>query len=215
MATNSWTDQSWPKKGSRHCPQPSVFIHWTSHVLAKGSCLESYFLRIELESFYSRGETVFFKILELCTMFSSFLHALVGFEAGFPAAYVSKTRVRNTALCDYVTRVLSDRLRGGGGTDWKHGTDMGSTFWKFFINFLSGVFSVQYSGEDNIMLNLLVGHFKVSNLKLTLQGLRRFKVVVGPAVKVAICRSILGSLDYPRESQVPPNLKKPGKNRRN
>eukprot|EP00434_Breviolum_minutum_P013973 symbB.v1.2.012323.t1/scaffold846.1/size158211/9 len=39
-------------------------------------------------------------------------------SAGFPAAYVSKTRVRNTALCDYVTRVLSDRLRGGGGTDW-------------------------------------------------------------------------------------------------
>lgn len=39
-------------------------------------------------------------------------------SADFPAAYVSKTRVRNTALCDYVTRVLSDRLRGGGGTDW-------------------------------------------------------------------------------------------------
>ena len=42
-------------------------------------------------------------------------------QAGFPAAYVSKTRVRNTALCDYVTRVLSDRLRGGGGTDWTLG----------------------------------------------------------------------------------------------
>ena len=42
-------------------------------------------------------------------------------QAGFPAAYVSKTRVRNTVLCDYVTRVLSDRLRGGGGTDWTLG----------------------------------------------------------------------------------------------
>jgi hypothetical protein len=42
-------------------------------------------------------------------------------QADFPAAYVSKTRVRNTALCDYVTRVLSDRLRGGGGTDWTLG----------------------------------------------------------------------------------------------
>lgn len=44
-----------------------------------------------------------------------------GSEAGFPAAYVTKSRVRNTALCDYVTRVLSDRLRGGGGTDWMLG----------------------------------------------------------------------------------------------
>ncbi|CAK9009575.1 unnamed protein product, partial [Durusdinium trenchii] len=38
--------------------------------------------------------------------------------AGFPLDYVTQTRVRNIALCDYVTRVLSDRLRGGGGTDW-------------------------------------------------------------------------------------------------
>eukprot|EP00928_Gymnodinium_smaydae_P047694 TRINITY_DN31846_c0_g1_i1.p1 TRINITY_DN31846_c0_g1~~TRINITY_DN31846_c0_g1_i1.p1 ORF type:complete len:648 (-),score=176.43 TRINITY_DN31846_c0_g1_i1:277-2220(-) len=39
-------------------------------------------------------------------------------SAGFPADYVTSTRVRNTALCDFVTRVLSDMLHGGSGTDW-------------------------------------------------------------------------------------------------
>eukprot|EP00931_Biecheleriopsis_adriatica_P115088 TRINITY_DN90924_c0_g1_i1.p1 TRINITY_DN90924_c0_g1~~TRINITY_DN90924_c0_g1_i1.p1 ORF type:complete len:683 (+),score=149.56 TRINITY_DN90924_c0_g1_i1:90-2051(+) len=49
----------------------------------------------------------------------SWLRARVPMSAaGFPAAYVTKSRARNTALCDYVTRVLSDLLRGGGGTDW-------------------------------------------------------------------------------------------------
>jgi len=39
-------------------------------------------------------------------------------KAGFPEDYVTGSRVQNTALCDFVTRVLSDLLRGGGGTDW-------------------------------------------------------------------------------------------------
>eukprot|EP00747_Dinoflagellata_sp_TGD_P025276 gnl/TRDRNA2_/TRDRNA2_131143_c0_seq1.p1 gnl/TRDRNA2_/TRDRNA2_131143_c0~~gnl/TRDRNA2_/TRDRNA2_131143_c0_seq1.p1 ORF type:complete len:712 (+),score=154.11 gnl/TRDRNA2_/TRDRNA2_131143_c0_seq1:2-2137(+) len=39
-------------------------------------------------------------------------------DAGFPAEYVTSSRVKNSALCDYVTRVLSDRLHGGAGTDW-------------------------------------------------------------------------------------------------
>lgn len=38
--------------------------------------------------------------------------------AGFSKATVTGSRVANTALCDFVTRVLSDILRGGGGTDW-------------------------------------------------------------------------------------------------
>lgn len=38
--------------------------------------------------------------------------------AGFPASIVTGSRVRNAALCDFLTRVLSDLLRGGGGTDW-------------------------------------------------------------------------------------------------
>lgn len=36
----------------------------------------------------------------------------------FPSEYVSKSRARNIALCDFLTRVLADRLRGGSGTDW-------------------------------------------------------------------------------------------------
>lgn len=38
--------------------------------------------------------------------------------ADFPAAYVAESKVRNTATCDFITRVLSDLLRGGRGTDW-------------------------------------------------------------------------------------------------
>uniref|UniRef100_A0A7S1W1F0 Uncharacterized protein n=1 Tax=Alexandrium catenella TaxID=2925 RepID=A0A7S1W1F0_ALECA len=36
----------------------------------------------------------------------------------FPAEYVTSSRVRNVALCDFLTRVLSDMLHGGTGTDW-------------------------------------------------------------------------------------------------
>eukprot|EP00927_Polykrikos_kofoidii_P068197 TRINITY_DN63565_c0_g1_i1.p1 TRINITY_DN63565_c0_g1~~TRINITY_DN63565_c0_g1_i1.p1 ORF type:complete len:691 (-),score=151.14 TRINITY_DN63565_c0_g1_i1:78-2150(-) len=38
--------------------------------------------------------------------------------AGFPRQMVTGSRVRNMALCDFVTRVLSDLLSGGKGTDW-------------------------------------------------------------------------------------------------
>uniref|UniRef100_A0A7S1F5U0 ATPase of the ABC class n=1 Tax=Noctiluca scintillans TaxID=2966 RepID=A0A7S1F5U0_NOCSC len=38
--------------------------------------------------------------------------------AKFPAEYVSRSKIRNTALCDFVTRVMSDMLQGGTGTDW-------------------------------------------------------------------------------------------------
>eukprot|EP00403_Amphidinium_massartii_P031225 CAMPEP_0178388602 /NCGR_PEP_ID=MMETSP0689_2-20121128/9680_1 /TAXON_ID=160604 /ORGANISM="Amphidinium massartii, Strain CS-259" /LENGTH=626 /DNA_ID=CAMNT_0020009015 /DNA_START=116 /DNA_END=1992 /DNA_ORIENTATION=- len=39
-------------------------------------------------------------------------------SANFPAEYVTDSAVRNVALCDFLTRVLSDMLRGGTGTDW-------------------------------------------------------------------------------------------------
>lgn len=39
-------------------------------------------------------------------------------SAKFPPEYVSNTRVRNTALCDFISRVMSDMLHGGTGTDW-------------------------------------------------------------------------------------------------
>lgn len=38
--------------------------------------------------------------------------------AEFPAEYVTKSHVRNTALCDFLTRVMADMLKGGTGTDW-------------------------------------------------------------------------------------------------
>jgi len=38
--------------------------------------------------------------------------------AGFPKEFISESRVRNTATCDFVTRVLSDLLHGGTGADW-------------------------------------------------------------------------------------------------
>lgn len=38
--------------------------------------------------------------------------------AKFPAEYATESSIRNTALCDFLTRVLSDMLHGGTGTDW-------------------------------------------------------------------------------------------------
>eukprot|EP00928_Gymnodinium_smaydae_P032740 TRINITY_DN23634_c0_g2_i1.p1 TRINITY_DN23634_c0_g2~~TRINITY_DN23634_c0_g2_i1.p1 ORF type:complete len:617 (+),score=63.98 TRINITY_DN23634_c0_g2_i1:73-1923(+) len=39
-------------------------------------------------------------------------------SAKFPDECVLHSRVRNVALCDFVTRVISDMLHGGSGTDW-------------------------------------------------------------------------------------------------
>lgn len=39
-------------------------------------------------------------------------------SVGTPACCSPRSRVRNIALCDFVTRVLADMLRGGTGTDW-------------------------------------------------------------------------------------------------
>eukprot|EP00930_Biecheleria_cincta_P019238 TRINITY_DN14737_c0_g1_i1.p1 TRINITY_DN14737_c0_g1~~TRINITY_DN14737_c0_g1_i1.p1 ORF type:complete len:638 (+),score=91.84 TRINITY_DN14737_c0_g1_i1:159-1916(+) len=39
-------------------------------------------------------------------------------SANFPDECALKSRVRNVALCDFITRVLSDMLQGGTGTDW-------------------------------------------------------------------------------------------------
>merc|ERR1719162_1950334 len=39
-------------------------------------------------------------------------------NAKFPPELALQSRVRNIALCDFLTRVWSDMLRGGSGTDW-------------------------------------------------------------------------------------------------
>jgi len=39
-------------------------------------------------------------------------------SAKFPLEYATQSQVRNTALCDYLSRVMSDMLHGGTGTDW-------------------------------------------------------------------------------------------------
>merc|ERR1719499_3065947 len=39
-------------------------------------------------------------------------------SAKFPDEFVTKSRIRNVALADFITRVMADKLRGGSGTDW-------------------------------------------------------------------------------------------------
>eukprot|EP00442_Polarella_glacialis_P045612 CAMPEP_0115082166 /NCGR_PEP_ID=MMETSP0227-20121206/19735_1 /TAXON_ID=89957 /ORGANISM="Polarella glacialis, Strain CCMP 1383" /LENGTH=629 /DNA_ID=CAMNT_0002470195 /DNA_START=306 /DNA_END=2192 /DNA_ORIENTATION=- len=114
--------------------------------------------------------------------------------AGFPATFVKESRVRNTALCDYVTRVLADLLHGGAGTDWTQ-TVQGAGW----SSSKGGDIQVDAPGQYVIERTSVVANAEFIEARLTLalpakgrsiEGYRAAEIVGG------LCDAVKGALFY-------------------
>jgi len=115
-------------------------------------------------------------------------------EAAFPANFVTESRIRNTALCDFVTRVLSDRLKGGGGTDWTQVVQGGG-----WASSKGGDLQIDTPGQYVLERSSVVAKAEFIEARLTLalpargrsiEGYRASEIVGG------LCEAIEGSLFY-------------------
>ncbi|CAE7190001.1 unnamed protein product, partial [Symbiodinium necroappetens] len=114
--------------------------------------------------------------------------------AKFPPAYVTESRIRNTALCDFVTRVLSDRLRGGGGTDWTQVVQGGG-----WSGSKGGDLQIDTPGQYVLERSSVVAKAEFIEARVTLalpargrsiEGYRAADIVGG------LCEAVEGSLFY-------------------
>ncbi|CAE8627939.1 unnamed protein product, partial [Polarella glacialis] len=125
----------------------------------------------------------------------SWIRARVSMSAaGFPATFVKESRVRNTALCDYVTRVLADLLHGGAGTDWTQ-TVQGAGW----SSSKGGDIQVDAPGQYVIERTSVVANAEFIEARLTLalpakgrsiEGYRAAEIVGG------LCDAVKGALFY-------------------
>jgi predicted ABC-class ATPase len=114
--------------------------------------------------------------------------------AGFPKDLVLGSRVRNTAVCDFLTRVLSDLLRGGGGTDWTQAVQGGG-----WSSSKGGDLQVDTPGQFVIERTSVVANSKFVEARVTLalpargrsiEGYRAADIVGG------LLEAVEGSLFY-------------------
>lgn len=125
----------------------------------------------------------------------SWIRARVPMSAAkFPPAYVTESRIRNTALCDFVTRVLSDRLRGGGGTDWTQVVQGGG-----WSGSKGGDLQIDTPGQYVLERSSVVAKAEFIEARVTLalpargrsiEGYRAADIVGG------LCEAVEGSLFY-------------------
>ncbi|CAJ1434388.1 unnamed protein product [Effrenium voratum] len=112
--------------------------------------------------------------------------------AGFLAAYVSQSRIRNTALCDYVTRVLSDKLHGGDGTDWTQTVKGGG-----WASSKGGDLQIDTPGQYVLERSSVVANSEFIEARVTLSLPARGRTIEGyraAEIVGGLCDAVEGSL---------------------